>query len=109
MDLGMARIFTGDKPPDPLSARPTASVLIMAGEPEWLDARPRRFRYALLVGLKRPAAAAVRPVPPGRARPPRPVEDKVFGILGPPLRTPVEDEVWSKLQRFPGGVRGKDL
>jgi hypothetical protein len=108
-DLGMALLFTGETPPDPLAARPTASVLVMAGEPGWLDARPRRFRYALLVGLKRPAAAAVRPVPPGRARPPRPVEDKVFGIQGPPLRTPVEDEVWSKLQRFPGAARGKDL
>jgi hypothetical protein len=108
-DLGMALLFTGETPPDPLAVRPTAAVLVMPGEPEWLDARPRRFRYALLVGLKRPAAAAVRPVPPGRVRPPGPVEDRVFGIQGPPLRTPVEDEVWSKLQRFPGAARGKDL
>ncbi|MFL6232244.1 MAG: hypothetical protein ACJ76N_03850 [Thermoanaerobaculia bacterium] len=108
-DLGMALLFTGETPPDPLAARPTAAVLVMPGQPEWLDARPRRFRYALLVGLKRPAAAAVRPVPPGRARPPRPLPDRVFGIQGPPLRTPVEDEVWSKLQRLPGAARGKDL
>jgi hypothetical protein len=108
-DLGMALLFTGETPPDPLAVRPTAAVLVMPGEPEWLDARPRRFRYALLVGLKRPAAAVVRPVPPGRVRPPRPVEDRVFGILGPPLRTPVEDEIWSKLQRLPGTARGKNL
>lgn len=108
-ELGMALLFTGETPPDPLATHPTAAVLLMPGEPEWLDARPRRFRYALLVGLKRPAAAAVRPVPPGRAWPPRQVEDRVFGIQGPPLRTPVEDEVWSKLQRFPGTARRKDL
>jgi hypothetical protein len=109
-ELGMALLFTGETPPDPLAARPTASVLVMPGQPQWLDARPRRFRYALLVGLKRPAAAAVRPVPPGRVLPSRPAaEDRVFGIQGPPLRTPVEDEVWSKLQRFPGAARGKDL
>ena len=107
-DLGMALLLTGETPPDPLMARP-AAVLVMPGQPEWLDASPRRFRYALLMGLKRPAVAVVRPVPPGRAQPSRHVEDKVFGIQGPPLRTPVEDEVWSKLQRFPGAARGKDL
>jgi hypothetical protein len=108
-ELGMALLFMGEAPPDPLAVRPTAPILVMAGKRDWMDARPRRFRYALVVGLKRPAAAAVRPVPPGRVRPPQPAEDKVFGIAGPPLRAPVEDEVWSKLQRFPGATRGKDL
>ncbi|HET9209955.1 MAG TPA: hypothetical protein VFR03_06135, partial [Thermoanaerobaculia bacterium] len=45
-DLGMALLFTGETPPDPLAARPTAAVLVMPGKPGWLDARPRRFRYA---------------------------------------------------------------
>ncbi len=108
-ELGMALLFTGETPPDPLAVRPTAAVLVMPGAPQWLDTRPRRFRYALLVGLKRPAAAMVRPVPPGRVQPSPPAETQVFGIQGPPLRTPVEDEVWSKLQRFPGAARGKDL
>ncbi len=31
------------------------------------------------------------------------------GVRVHPLRTPVEDEVWSKLQRLPGTARGKDL
>jgi hypothetical protein len=113
-DLGAALLFTDDGgersgPPDPLSARPTASVLILAGRHDWMDARPRRFRYALLVGLERPAAAMVLPVAPGSVRPPRPVRDRVFGIQGPPLRTPVEDEVWSKLQSFPGVAGRKKL
>ncbi len=96
---GMALLFLGDDlPPDPLAARPTAAVLIQAGQRDWMDALPRRFRYALLVGLAKPAVAAVLPVPAGAVSSPRPADPRVFGIQGPPLRTPVEDEVWGKLQ-----------
>jgi hypothetical protein len=108
-EQGTALLFTGDEPPDPLRARPTAAVLIQPGRRDWIDALPRRFRYALLVGLERPAVAAVLPVPAGAVRPPQPVPDEVFGISGPPLRTPVEDEVWSKLQRLPGVAGRKEL
>ncbi|HEY7214842.1 MAG TPA: hypothetical protein VIC28_09440 [Thermoanaerobaculia bacterium] len=101
--LGAALLFTGASPPDPLRAEPAGSVLILAGRHDWLDARPRRFRYVLLVGLVRRAAAAVLPAP---ARPVRAEVMQVFGLAGPPLRTPVEDEVWSKLQRF-AGVAGR--
>ena len=104
--LGAALLFTGAAPPDPLRAKPAGSVLIMPGRHDWLDARPRRFRYVLLVGLVRPAAAAVLPAP---ARPVRAEVMRVFGLPGPPLRTPVEDEVWSKLQRFAGVARRKEL
>jgi hypothetical protein len=108
-ELGAALLFTGEEPPDPLTARPTAAVLIMPGRRDWMDARPRRFRYALLVGLERVAAAAALPVPAGVVRSPRPLPDRVFGFKGPPLRTPVEDEVWSKLQSFPGVAGRKEL
>jgi hypothetical protein len=112
-EAGIALLFTGgDRPPDPLRAEPAGSVLILPGSRDWMDARPRRFRYAMLVGLVRPAAAAVLPAPAGpagAAHPGRSSETTVFGIAGPPLRTPVEDEVWSKLQRFAGVARGKDL
>ena len=113
-EIGEALLFvgdggpTGDLPPDPLAGGPTAAVLILPGQRDWMDALPRRFRYALLVGLTRPALAAVLPVP--AASPRRPFEDRgVFGIQGPPLRTPVEDEVWSKLQRLPGVAGRKEL
>jgi hypothetical protein len=105
-ELGVALLFTGAAPPDPLRAQPTGSVLILPNRHDWLDARPRRFRYAVLVGLERPAAAAVLPAP---ARPVRQPALTVFGIAGPPLRTPVEDEVWGKLQRFAGVARRKEL
>ena len=104
--LGGGLLFTGAEPPDPLRAEPAGSILILPGRHDWLDARPRRFRYAVVVGLVRPAVAAVLPAP---ARPVRPLEMKVFGIPGPPLRTPVEDEVWSKFQRFAGVARRKEL
>jgi hypothetical protein len=61
------------------------------------------------VGLEGPAAALVQPVPAGSVRVPRPLADRVFGFKGPPLRTPVEDEVWSKLQSFPGVAGRKEL
>ena len=107
----MALLFLGDGdlPPDPLAARPTAAVLIQAGQRDWLDALPRRFRYALVVGLAKPAVAAVLPVPAGAMRSPRPADPRVFGIQGPPLRTPVEDEVWGKLQRLAGVAGRKEL
>ncbi len=105
-EAGMALLFTGSAAPDPLAAKPAGSVLILPGRHDWLDARPRRFRYALLVGLARPSAAAVLPAP---ARPIRQEEMRVFGLAGPPLRTPVEDEVWSKLQRLAGVARRKEL
>ena len=104
--LGAALLFTGAAPPDPLRAKPSGAVLILPGKHDWLDARPRRFRYVLLVGLVRQAAAAVLPAP---ARPARAEAMRVFGLPGPPLRTPVEDEVWSKLQRFAGVARRKVL
>ncbi|HEX9942969.1 MAG TPA: hypothetical protein VGG03_13200 [Thermoanaerobaculia bacterium] len=109
-ELGVALLFTGDEPPDPLRTEPDGSVLVLPGRHAWMDARPRRFRYAMLVGLARPAAAAVLPAPAGMVRTAHPTKDgTVFGIAGPPLRTPVEDEVWSKLQRFAGVARRKEL
>jgi hypothetical protein len=105
-ELGTALLFIGAEPPDPRRGRPAGSILILPGRHDWLDSRPRRFRYVALVGLTRPASAAVLPAP---ARPFREPEMTVFGIPGPPLRTPVEDEVWSKLQRFTGVARREEL
>ena len=108
--LGSALLFAGEEPPDLLRSRPTAAVIVQAGRREWMDAVPRRFRYVLLVGLVRPAAAGVIPASAASAAPrARLVEPKVFGVQGPPLRTPVEDEVWSKLQRLSGVARRKEL
>ena len=105
--IGVALLFAGEEPPDLLRSRPTAAVMIQAGRRDWMDAVPRRFRYVLLVGLVRPAAAALIPAP--AVPPARPVEARVFGVQAPPLRSPVEDEVWSKLQRLSGVAGRKKL
>lgn len=116
--LRKALLFTGDQPPDPLRDRPAGSVLAMNGRRSWTDAQARRFRYALVIG-DRPASARVLPVEPkrsaGRIVDPadttagggRKIEG-VFGLEPPPLRTPVQDEIWRELQRVPGVGRRKD-
>ncbi|HEV2855919.1 MAG TPA: hypothetical protein VHC97_24235 [Thermoanaerobaculia bacterium] len=106
---GVGLLYAGAEPLNPRRAPLTAPVLILPGRHDWMDTRPRRFRYAVVVGLARPATAAVLPAPVRPALPRDPDEMKVFGIEGPPLRTPVEDEVWSKLQSLPGVARRKDL
>jgi len=106
---GAGLLFLGTEPPDPLRVRPAAAILIMPGRHDWLDAHPRRFRYAVVVGLARPASAAVLPEPAQALPPKNPAEMKVFGIEGPPLRTPVEDEVWRKLESLAGIARRKEL
>ena len=110
-DPGTGLLFTGTEPPDPRRAPLTAPVLILPGRHDWMDAHPRRFRYAVVVGLAQPATAEVASVLPAPARPVSrdPEETKVFGVEGPPLRTPVEDEVWSKLQRLAGVARREEL
>ncbi len=108
--MGIALLFTGDQPPDLLRSEPAGSILVQPGRHEWMDARPRRFRYAAILGLLRPAAPALLPVPATAVPPARPDggERKVFGVAAPPLRTPVEDEVWGKLQRLSGVARREE-
>ena len=103
--LRTALFFTGVGVPDPLRERPAGAVLVMTGRRSWMDVRPRRFRYALVLG-DRPLAARVLPVDPARAagflEDGAPRTEGVFGIEPPPLRTPVQDEIWRELQRVPG-------
>jgi hypothetical protein len=107
--LRTALFFTGVGVPDPLRANPAGAVLVMTGRRSWMDVRPRRFRYALVIG-DRPLAARVLQVDPARAagflEDGAPKIKGVFGIEPPPLRTPVQDEIWRELQRVPG-VRGR--
>lgn len=107
--LRKALFFTGVQAPDPLRDPPEGAVLTMTGRRSWMDVRPRRFRYALVIG-DRPLAARVLQVDPAKAAgllaDGVPKIEGVFGIEPPPLRTPVQDEIWRELQRVPG-VRGR--
>lgn len=116
--LKKAILFTGEKPPDPLRDRPAGAVLAMNGRRSWMDAQARRFRYALVIS-DRPAGAVtarVLPVDPklaaGRILASvtgggRKLEG-VFGLEPPPLRTPMQDEIWRELERVPRVGRRKD-
>ncbi|HKV07680.1 MAG TPA: hypothetical protein VJ725_06035 [Thermoanaerobaculia bacterium] len=117
-EMGTALVFTGGGPPNPLAVRPDTVVLVAPGARRWLDSRPRRFRYALVLGLERPATARLLPLAPGldaktAAGLLPPASDgenpRVFGIEAPPLRTPVEDKIWGELQGVPGVALRKEL
>lgn len=105
--LRTALLYTGTEAPDPLRDRPAGAVLAMAGRRSWMDVRPRRFRYALVIG-DRPLAARVLQVDPAKVAiaDGQPKVEGVFGIEPPRLRTPVQDEIWRELQSVPG-VRGR--
>jgi hypothetical protein len=102
-ELGLSLLFVGtEEPPDPVEEPPATAVVVAPGLRRWIDARPRRFRWVLLVGVDRPVAVRLYPVDAetaarvGAAEPPA-SRRGVFGIDSPPpLRTPVEDEIWSE-------------
>jgi len=125
-----ALLWTGEAPPQPAAGggpRPSGTVVMMASSRQWLDARLRRFRYALVIGIERPLAARVYAVEPGDAArgglevapetapgapgaPGAPAAGHgVFGLAPPRLRTPVEDEVRRKLERLQGVAGRKGL
>ncbi|HET9228651.1 MAG TPA: hypothetical protein VFR31_18375 [Thermoanaerobaculia bacterium] len=107
--LRAALLYTGVDTPDPLRDRLSGAVLALSGRRSWMDVRPRRFRYALVIG-DRPLAARVLQVDPAKVAiaDGQPKMEGVFGIEPPPLRTPVQDEIWRELQSVPGVRGGKD-
>jgi hypothetical protein len=89
-----------------------APVLVPPGAREWLDPRPRRLRFARVLGLAGVVGARIEPVAEkepsiatGQGAPAR----GVLGLEPPPLRTPVEDEVWRELERVPGLALREEL
>jgi hypothetical protein len=128
-----ALLWTGDAPPRlaGAGAEPSGAVVLLAGARQWLDVRLRRFRYALVIGLERPLAARVYEVDSGvaarfgmeiaggssaaaategAAAGAGPGSRGVFGLAAPPrLRSPVEDEIRRKLERFQGVAGRKGL
>jgi len=116
--MGIGLLYTGAAPPSPLQERPASSILVVPGRRTWMDAHLRRFRYALVVGLPgamEEISARVQEVDPAQAagllqeeeRARRPARG-VLGIVPPPLRTPVEDEVWRGLEGVAGVAGGKE-
>lgn len=100
-------VVFGDAPP--VRERPPADELVLRvpGSNYWVDPLPRRFRYATVVvgeellDAKVYLAEGARTPSELRAEASR----GVLGIVPPPLRAPVEDEIWRELEGLPSGAR----
>jgi len=116
--MGIGLLYTGGMPPVPLQERPASGILVVPGRRTWMDSHLRRFRYALVVGLPgtmQEISARVQEIDPAQAaglirqeEGARKPERGVLGIVPPPLRTPVEDEVWRDLEGVAGVAGGKE-
>jgi hypothetical protein len=109
-ETGVALLFTGRDLPDTRQGRSETAVLLMPGRRSWLDARPRRFRYAVVLGGEAVTGGRLLPLPAGAAARAALGEGKpegAFGLDAPPLRTPVEDEVRRELKGV-AGVAGRE-
>ena len=87
-------------PGDRAGAGSDAAVIVIPGRRGWTDAVARRFRYAAVLGTTPVVEAWVDP-PADWEEVAEPLDGRregVFGIAPPPLRTPVEDEVWRQLE-----------
>jgi hypothetical protein len=103
-------LYLGHQPRISNRAQAERHVVIMPGQRVWLDAKPRRFRYATYVGLTPVSGADAYPVDDARA-------DKIWatghpstgafglpvGQLGPSL----EDVVWRELHRLSSVADGE--
>jgi len=107
---GLLRV--GRQPPIARLRGPDATVVTLTGGNTWQDGLPRRFRYALVLGVDSVVGAWVDPVHPevlDRLPAPPPPPAGLFGLEPPRSVTPVENEVGRKLQGFTGGARGEEL
>ncbi|MGB5892306.1 MAG: hypothetical protein WBH75_20305 [Thermoanaerobaculia bacterium] len=98
-------VIVGVEPPD--NKRQPADTFLMSleGRRYWTDSQPRRFRYATFVGLGSVQGAEVILTDPDASLPwlaEKRTPEGVFGLETGSLRTPLEDKIWSQLQRVPG-------
>lgn len=98
-------VFVGVEPPD--AKRHSADTFLMSleGRRSWTDSQPRRFRYATFVGLGSVQDAEVILTDADASLPwlaEKRAPEGVFGLDTGSLGTPLEDKIWSKIQRVPG-------
>jgi hypothetical protein len=115
-EMARGLLWTDSAPPgtslavDPRLDPYAAVVLGAPGRTWWTDTRPRRFRYAYVLGLDQITGAEVYPVHADRAAAllaPRSPLAGLWGLEPPRLATPVEDEVWRELQGLAGVTEGQ--
>jgi hypothetical protein len=98
-------VFVGAGPPDIKRRSADTFLMSLEGRRFWTDSQPRRFRYATFVGFGSVQDAEVILTDPDASLPwlaEKRAPDGVFGLDTGGLGTPLEDKIWSKLQRVPG-------
>jgi hypothetical protein len=86
--------------PSDANGWPADAVAITAdGRGHWYDVEPRRFRYVEVAGLDGVLSAAVLPIEATRLGALRPFgsDEGLLGIVTPPVRLPIEDAIWKRL------------
>ena len=104
---GRALILFGLEPPDArVQAQGEAAAddiaLFVPDSPYWLSTRPRRFRYATVLGLDAVTDAEVYGLAPGSAPDALKAVPGAFNLEAPLLRTTVEHEVRRELENVLG-------
>jgi hypothetical protein len=95
-------LFVGEDLPDPRGRQVDSCLVTVPESVTWEDVLPRRFRYVTVLGLEGLEGAALYEVDPGPGAvllAAAPSSPRVFAVEGPPLRSPVEDDVWRRLRR----------
>lgn len=97
-----------EAPPDLATGSPVATIAVVpAGARLWRDATVRRFRYLEVFGQVEAEATIADPVEPEFATAAvvadRFIAKGLAGVVPPPTRAPVEDELRRELERLAGG------
>jgi hypothetical protein len=80
--------------------QPDSIAVLLARRGFWQSVRPRRFRYVEVVGLNEIRWAGVMPVSDAgwSALAQRPIGRSLFGVPVDPVRIPIVEETWERLQ-----------
>ena len=90
-------LYVSDQRPDPRNRPPDAVIVPVPGRRHWQDAHPRRFRYALLVGVEPDTRIEVlRQAPDTETASNN--RHGVFGIEPPRSYLEAEKRVWNRLE-----------
>ena len=106
----MGLLYLGSQPRILNRSQAERHVVIMPGQRIWLDAKPRRFRYATYVGLTPVSGADAYPVDGARADEIWATWHATTGAFGLPvgqLGPSLEDIVWRELHRLSSVASGK--
>ena len=104
-DFQGALLFVGLEPPEPESDEPANFVVSVPGRNTWIDTQPRQFRYVTVVGLSHLTGAELLKIDRAHYAELLGRNDDVvgvYGLPGPQVRAPMENEIWRQVHRLAG-------